>query len=107
MLRRLLVIGLLVLWPGSGLRAEDSAARPAEPAAIDGETMFATSCGFCHENGGRSDGKGPKLAGSARSNEYLADRIRKGKPGAMPAFGRVFSEAQIMTIVAYIRTLDQ
>jgi mono/diheme cytochrome c family protein len=108
MLAKLLAIGVLVTTPLSAVRAEEAALRPSEDAvAIDGETMFATACGFCHENGGRSAGKGPKLAGSERSNEYLAERIRKGKPGAMPAFGRVFSETQIMTIVAYIRTLDQ
>src|SRR5688500_1744331 len=35
---------------------------------IDGETMFATSCGFCHEDGGRAQGKGPKLSNSTRSD---------------------------------------
>ena len=74
---------------------------------IDGETMFATSCGFCHQSGGRADGRGPKLAGSTRSDDFLAERVRKGKPGAMPAYGSVFSESQIMAIVAYIRTLEE
>jgi mono/diheme cytochrome c family protein len=74
---------------------------------IDGETMFATSCGFCHQNGGRTAGKGPKLAGSTRSDDFLVERIKKGKAGAMPAFGAVFSEGQIMTIVGYIRTLEE
>jgi mono/diheme cytochrome c family protein len=87
------------------------AVDPKQPEAsssdIDGETMFATSCGFCHEDGGRNAGKGPKLSNSARSDEYLIERIRKGKPGAMPAFGRVFSEGQIMAILAYIRGLDE
>lgn len=92
--------------PLLGARADETAS-PGGDVAIDGETMFATACGFCHENGGRTAGKGPKLAGSERSNEFMAERIKKGKPGAMPAFGKVFSEAQIMTIVAYIRTLDQ
>jgi mono/diheme cytochrome c family protein len=79
----------------------------ASSSDIDGQTMFATSCGFCHESGGRTDGKGPKLAGSTKSDEYLIDRIKKGKPGAMPAFGRAFSDGQIMAILAYIRGLDE
>ena len=69
--------------------------------------MFATSCGFCHPNGGRAAGKGPKLAGTARDNDFLAERIRKGKPGAMPGFGGAFSESQITAIVAYIRALEE
>ena len=73
---------------------------------IEGETMFATSCGFCHQSGGRAAGRGPKLAGTTRSDDFIADRVRKGKPGAMPAYGSVFSESQIMAIVAYIRALE-
>jgi len=85
---------------------QDQATSAASPNDIDGETMFATSCGFCHQGGGRATGKGPKLAGTTRSDDYLAERIRKGKPGTMPAFGSAFSESQLMAIVAYIRTLE-
>jgi mono/diheme cytochrome c family protein len=83
------------------------ATSPEPPSDIDGETMFATSCGFCHQSGGRAPGKGPKLAGTTRSDDFIAERIRKGKPGAMPAFGSAFSESQVMAIVAYIRTLEE
>jgi mono/diheme cytochrome c family protein len=90
--------------------AENSPAKPpqaeASPHDIDGETLFATVCGWCHENGGRSAGKGPKLAGTTRSDEFILNRIRNGKPGAMPAFGGSFSEGQIVAILAYIRTLE-
>jgi mono/diheme cytochrome c family protein len=85
---------------------ETPAAPEASSADIDGQTMFATACGFCHENGGRVEGKGPKLAGSTKSDKFLIDRIKQGKPGAMPAFGRAFSDGQIIAILAYIRGLD-
>ncbi len=77
--------------PGPAARAE---ARPPEASAndIDGPTLFA--------------GKGPKLAGSKRSDEYIIERIKKGKVGAMPAFGGAFSDGQIIAILAYIRTLE-
>jgi mono/diheme cytochrome c family protein len=78
----------------------------ASPNDIDGATMFTTVCGWCHESGGRTAGKGPKLAGTARSDEFILNRIRTGKPGAMPAFGGSFSEGQIVAILAYIRTLE-
>ena len=86
-----------------------AASEPSPEASandIDGPTMFATLCGFCHENGGRSAGKGPKLAGNPNTDEYLIERIKKGKEGAMPAFGRVFSGGQIIAILAYIRGLE-
>jgi mono/diheme cytochrome c family protein len=73
---------------------------------IDGEQMFATSCGFCHQMGGLAAGRGPKLAGIAKSDEYIIERIKKGKPGTMPAYGRAFTDGQIIAILAYIRGLD-
>jgi mono/diheme cytochrome c family protein len=73
---------------------------------IDGEQMFATSCGFCHQMGGLAAGRGPKLAGIAKSDEYIIERIKKGRPGTMPAYGRAFTDGQIIAILAYIRGLD-
>ena len=105
-----IVLSLPCLWP-VGVRAQQSQAanqdQSAKESDIEGGTMFATSCGFCHQNGGRVAGKGPKLAGTTRDDDFLAQRIRKGRPGAMPAFGGAFSESQIMAIVAYIRALEE
>jgi mono/diheme cytochrome c family protein len=110
----ILATGMALLLPclwSLGVRAQQSQAPNQDQAAkesdIEGGTMFATSCGFCHQNGGRVAGKGPKLAGTTRDDDFLAERIRKGKPGAMPAFAGAFSESQIMAIVAYIRALEE
>ena len=98
----------------------DDPAQPASPmagqapaasgngdaAAIDGKTLFATTCGFCHEDGGRKAGRGPQLAATERSDEFIINRITNGKPGKMPAFGRVYSPDQIKQILAYIRGLQ-
>jgi mono/diheme cytochrome c family protein len=106
----ILIAGIALSFP-AGAHAQQS--RPpnqdqsASPNDIEGGQMFATSCGFCHENGGRTPGKGPKLAGTTRSDDFIVERIKKGKPGAMPAFGGAFSESQIMAIVAYIRSLEE
>lgn len=113
--RLLIVVALLWPWFPIAPAAGQSAAaghsnQPAQPEAssddINGEQMFATTCGFCHQNGGRSAGRGPKLSKSERSDEYMIERIKKGKTGAMPAFGAVFSDGQIIAILAYIRGLD-
>jgi mono/diheme cytochrome c family protein len=77
----------------------------AEEATLTGAQIFASTCGFCHQDGGRVAGRGPKLAGTDRPDEYLLNRIRVGKEGAMPAYGRAFSEGQLRALVAYIRSL--
>ena len=42
---------------------------------------------------------------SQRSDDFIRDRIKTGKQGAMPAFGEVFDDAQIDALVKYIRGL--
>ena len=68
--------------------------------------LFATSCGWCHQSGGRVEGRGPKLAGSEKSDEFIINRIKNGKSPGMPAFGRSFNDDQIKTILGYIRGLQ-
>ncbi|WP_083632928.1 cytochrome c [Bradyrhizobium sp. NAS96.2] len=84
-------------------------AQSATPApgneTIDVAQLFATTCGWCHSDGGRAAGKGPQLMNTTRDDDYLRDRIKHGKSGAMPAFGETFSDAQIDQIIKYIRQL--
>jgi mono/diheme cytochrome c family protein len=108
-----IVASLAIIWPWPSTATEQStsagsvtAQGEASPNDIDGQQMFATTCGYCHQDGGRAAGRGPKLSKSERSDEYIIERIRKGKTGAMPAFGAVFSDGQIIAILAYIRGLD-
>lgn len=77
----------------------------AADEALEGEKLFAGTCAFCHQAGGRVAGRGPKLAGTDRPDAYLLNRIRLGKEGAMPAFGRTFTDKQLKAIVTYIRSL--
>jgi mono/diheme cytochrome c family protein len=42
---------------------------------------------------------------SGRSDEYLFNIIRNGKPGKMAAFSSAFSDDQIHQIVTFIRKL--
>ncbi len=113
----LAVVTLAIAWPW--LSVPSSAQQSTSPGAgnpqpqaeaspndIEGGQMFATTCGFCHQEGGRHAGRGPKLSKSERSDEYIIERIKKGKVGAMPAYGSVFTDGQIIAILAYIRGLD-
>jgi mono/diheme cytochrome c family protein len=92
--------------PTSAASTSPLAKAEASPDDINGEQMFATTCGFCHQDGGRAAGRGPKLSKTERSDEFIIERIKKGKLGSMPAFGAVFSDGQIIAILAYIRGLD-
>jgi len=106
-IRRLLIAAgaALALGAAMGLPARADA-NAASDAAKRGEQLFASNgCGFCHENGGRSAGKGPKLADSERTDSFIVFRIKHGKEGAMPAWEHTFNDAQIADLVAYIRSL--
>jgi mono/diheme cytochrome c family protein len=93
-------LGIAAALSGAGF-----AAAQDKPNEFDGEKLFATTCGWCHANNGHTAGKGPKLAGITKSDDFILNRIRMGKPGAMPAFGTNFSDDEIHAILAYIRSL--
>lgn len=86
------------------VRAQSTAAAPGNQP-LDVQQLFATTCGWCHSDGGRAAGKGPQLMNTKRDDDFIRNRIKNGKPGAMPAFGATFNDAQIDQIVKYIRDL--
>jgi len=71
----------------------------------DAAGLFASTCGFCHANGGREQGKGPKLMGTKRSDAFIINRIKQGKEGSMPSFKEALSDGEIRGILHYIRNL--
>ena len=72
---------------------------------LDVKSTFRNICGFCHENYGRKAAKGPQLMNSERSDEFIFNRIKKGMPGRMAAFGTAFTDDQIRDIIKFIRSL--
>ena len=107
-MRRVLMLLLMGILAVPLVRAVPPAAQQATGTSedtIDVNQLFASGCGWCHSDGGRVAGKGPKLMDSPRSDDYLRNRIKVGKEGAMPAFGEVFTDAQIDAIIRYIRLL--
>src|SRR6266849_8302089 len=85
--------------------AAQQATTTPDESAIDVNQLFASTCGFCHSDGGRTPGKGPQLMDSKRSDDFIRDRIKTGKTGAMPAFGDAFSDEDLDAIVKYVRSL--
>ena len=84
--------------------AQQPATANAKPS-LDVTQLFATTCGWCHSDGGRAAGKGPQLMDTQRSDDFIRTRIKHGKEGSMPAFGSTFSDADIDAIIRYIRAL--
>jgi mono/diheme cytochrome c family protein len=89
----------------SAVAAMAQSAPATDNAPLDVESLFASTCGWCHSDAGRAAGKGPQLMDSPRTDDYLRNRIKMGKEGAMPAFSSAFSDAQIDDIIKYIRAL--
>jgi mono/diheme cytochrome c family protein len=104
MIRKILMVGVCAgMFAGqpAPLLAQGAPDESSEGAS----TLFATSCGWCHSEGGREAGKGPKLAGTQRSDEFIVTRIKNGKPGQMPGFAGALKDDQIAALLHYIRAL--
>jgi len=101
-IRRLLIGAVLALGlPCTALADEQK--PPAKP--LDVKKSFSTICGYCHGDYGRKASKAPQLMNSERTDEYLFNIIKNGKPGGMAAFSSAFSDDQIHQIVKFIRKL--
>ena len=105
MFTRMLFAVAISIAASSSVVVSTAEAKKAASPTFNGEQLFATTCGWCHADGGREAGKGPKLAGTKRSDAFIINRIKNGKEGAMPAFGSTFNAKEIKAIVAYIHSL--
>lgn len=103
------------LLVGGGLLFSLLVAAPLEAAdPFEGGKLYAESCGRCHGATGRPTMPGaPDFSRSAdptnglmQGNALLLDRIRKGGT-TCPTFRSVYTEGQIMNIIAHIRRLQQ
>jgi mono/diheme cytochrome c family protein len=101
-IRRLLVGVLLALVLPCAAFADEQKA-PAKP--FDAMKAHASICGYCHGDYGRAGGKAPQLMNSERTDEYLFNIIRNGKPGKMAAFSSAFTDDQIHQMVKFYRSL--
>jgi mono/diheme cytochrome c family protein len=105
---RILALAIVLTLAATVAHGQDRPPTPAATPGADpliGQQIFTNLCGFCHQDGGRVAGRGPRLAGTDRPDEYILNRIRVGKEGAMPAYGRAFSDVQLRSLIAYIRGL--
>src|SRR5215469_15152755 len=85
--------------------------------AADGKTVFSTNCAACHGSAGQgTPGMAPALKGDkfvTGSQQAVLDTVKNGRSGdqkhyknlptAMPAWGKVLSDADIKAVVDFIR----
>jgi cytochrome c553 len=81
-------------------------AAHAQDQALDIKNLFRNVCGFCHEDYGRKQGKGPQLMNNPNTDDFLFKRIKQGSPQKGMASFSWLTDGQIKQIVAFIRRLE-
>ena len=79
-------------------------APPVHATAINGRTLFLRNCAHCHGATAHGD-DGPDLHDLGLTDDWIANRIRKGKAGQMTAFAGKLQPAEIAALVAYVQSL--
>ena len=89
---------------------------PASPApsatgapgdlAVTGRHLFLQNCAHCHGIDATGD-EGPDLHEVIKSDESITTLIKNGKKGDMPSFGRKLSDADIVALIAYVRSIQE
>jgi len=81
---------------------------------IVGAQLYDQHCARCHGADGAGVAEQPltnnllsdRARMKLRSDMALTEAIRRGKPPTMPAFGDTFTDAKLMVLVAYVRSLS-
>jgi mono/diheme cytochrome c family protein len=79
-------------------------AATASAVAINARTLFLKNCAHCHGATAHGD-DGPDLHDLGLTDDWIANRIRKGKAGQMTAFAGKLQPAEIAALVAYVQSL--
>src|SRR5262245_62128057 len=99
----LLLLGLLIGWPGSAAAGDAPAANTSD-RTLEGKTIYARQCSRCH--GFNMNNKGllgldlRKFPKDGR--DRFVNAVSKGKPPKMPPWGDVLSVNDIEALWAYV-----
>ena len=96
---RCIAMATVLVWSGAALAAD-----PAR-----GATLYGQHCAGCHGNDGRPVFAGApdfrRLGPLMKSDLTLLASVRSGR-GAMPAYGGMLRDREILDLVAHLRTLQ-
>jgi mono/diheme cytochrome c family protein len=101
-----LVASVLTSWSQSTHNTDVHGTRSSQSATgtINGRTLFLRNCAHCH--GATAHGEdGPDLHNLDFTDDWIANRIRKGKTGEMTAFAGKLPPSEIAALVAYVQSL--
>lgn len=101
----------LLVLAGTGARADEMGPTFGNPSIFteaSGAAIYVSVCAGCHMPDGRGAagaGAYPALARNERLAvaSYPIDLVLHGH-GAMPAFGRLLTDAQVAAVVGFIRS---
>ena len=93
------------IGPAVSRQPPDELQPPQNPVAERGFHLFLQNCAHCHGDDAHGD-EGPDLHGVTKSDEKIARIIQGGIKGEMPKFGAKFTEADVKSLIAFIRSLD-
>jgi mono/diheme cytochrome c family protein len=89
---------------GTDLSETATNTPPANAVTINARTLFLRNCAHCHGADAHGD-DGPDLHDLGLADDWIANRIRKGKAGQMTAFAGKLQPAEIAALVAYVQSL--
>ncbi|MGH1339913.1 MAG: c-type cytochrome [Nannocystales bacterium] len=103
---------VLPLALGLGALACGDPTGPTTP--IDGKQIYDQYCARCHGVDGAGVEEQPAALGrlnnlplmSSKNDQQIMGVIRAGKPPNMPGFAGEFTEAKLMVLTAYVRSLS-
>jgi mono/diheme cytochrome c family protein len=98
--------GLLAVTLLAGAALNADAGKMGAEKKLPGPALFQKHCSKCH--GMRGEGKdGPPLRGLKHSATEIAETVRIGVPGDMPAFGKVLTAAEVKAVSDYAHSLQR
>lgn len=122
-IKRFIIVGLLFMLLAACERQQQTELRANSKLVEQGKILFASHCSTCHGVAGVGDANwrqkdkdgfwpAPPLNGSAHTwhhtQQWLFDKIKNGGPAGqskMPAWKHKLSDAEILSILAYIQSL--
>lgn len=110
-----LLLGIGFIFPGLGAYGKGSGENSSTNARSAAE-VYKKNCASCHGKDGRSKTLKGKFKSarnladpewqSSVSDERIFNSIHNGR-GKMPAFNKKMSEAEVESLVTYVRALKQ
>ena len=90
---------------GNGLGSASTSSSERTVGVARGHQLYLMNCAHCHARDASGD-EGPDLHGVEKSDARIASMIKNGVKGKMPRFGAKLSDADVQSLIAFIRSLN-